>query len=794
MQKKIFLAGNSQGNDVFSSQIRSLVTAFSTHEPPVPFEFRELSQSPSPKDEMEIIVGPPNTKLGRYSILYTRVESHEVLPKTLTNLNRAFHIVVPTAWHKTILESAGVTKEISVIPLGANLAKDFPSVPNRFSVGFVGTMERADFAWRCFKMAFPLFNGAVFFIVVTDGELKTKDSRVFRSDFANEQFFKEITVLIEMDCNEYWAMQSMAAGRPVIGPNTGPLSDIGPQFGLPCMEGKGKNCLSFVPHHVSTQLKQVFQLDRLPKWESVQKKVEMFKWSSCVSKLVELIGSLNQVKLLDGSSRTNRTCIVQLGRYGDILNILPVAKHIHDRDGKKPVLMVAKAYASILNAVSYVEPHVYNGDYSRLTEAIEIANAHYSNVIVSQIYGTGFAITPMQPSFNTESWRSAGYLPFWDRLPLLLDLRDRAREEALLQSLKFDQDKPNVLLSFTGYSSPLETAEQILDDLHFRWDHLINFILLDKVKAVEVYDLLEVMEQADAMITIDTATLHLARACKIPYIALVASGPWIWHGSTPSENCRLALRYNEAIIRRQDVHETIKSILTLQDWKFTHVWVDHPSTNPDEIKRRKLAQKTWKKTYQDNPNVRTLPVLYDQLPRLFDDGQRKLPYVKDVVEFAFRFSPHKGDFIIFTNSDICFSEVVAKEIGNMMKGRSCAYAYRRDFSKLDKPLTPGEIIAGEDYCGTDVFIFTVKWWNDNIASVPDMLMGCEAWDPVMRQLMHETDSNVGIFKDLFYHQRHASVWEQAENRYTLRSQIHNLDLAKGFFNARRIDTAQFGIV
>lgn len=793
MQKKIFLAGNSQGNDVFASQISSLVKAFSAHEPTISFEFRELNQDPAPKDEMEIIVGPPTTKLGRYSILYTRWESHEVPPKTLTNLNRAFHIVVPTEWHKTILAAAGVTKEISVIPFGVNLTNHSPSATNRFSVGFVGDMEHADVAWRCFKMAFPLFNGAVFSIVVTDGALKTKDSRVFHFDFANEEFFKQNTILIEMSCNEYWAMQSMAVGKPVIGPNAGPLSEIGPQFGLPCMESKGKNCLSFVPHHVSTQLKQVFHLDRLPKPESVQKKVEMFKWSNCVSKLIELIGSLSQVKILGGSTKTDRTCIVQLGRYGDILNILPVAKHIYDRDGKRPVFMVSKAYASILNAISYVEPHVYNGDYARLSEAIEIAKAHYSNVVVSQVYGIGIAITPQQPSFNTESWRCSGYLAYWSRLPLILDMREKAREETLVKSMKWANDRPNVLLCFSGFSSPFEFAEEVLEDLRFRFDHLINFILLDKVKAVEVFDLLGLMDHADAMITIDTAALHLARASKINYIALVASGPWIWHGSTPTKNCWLTLRYNEAVIRREEIHSTLRGITKLGRSQFRHVWVEYPSNHPDESRRRRLAAKTWKQVYSLNPLVEPMPIIHDQLPRLFDDGKRKLPYIKDVIEFAFSFCMD-SDVIILTNIDICFSESVAGSIEKMMEGRECAYCYRRDFKKLDGVLPPNEIGKGDDYCGTDVFIFRAKWWRDNVASFPDMLMGAEAWDPVMRTIMHETDQNTGIFKDLFYHERHPSVWEQAENRYALTSQIYNLNLAKGFFNVRKIDTAQFGII
>lgn len=795
MQKKIFVAGKAHGNDVFSSQFSDLATALLNY--PLPMELRELEMDPKPKDEFEIILAPPDeVKLGRYSILYTRWDSLKMLRKTVNNINMAFHVVVPTNWHKDLLVRFGVTQPITVIPTGATF-QNTKLDPSTFQVGFIGSAEHAEIVWKCFKMAFPMRNRATIALVITSGTpFKTLDSRVSFLDQANSNFFASNSVLIELAGNEYWALQSMAAGRSVIGPNAGPLTDICPNFGIPCKEDNvGKSAFKFVPQMITDQLKNVYAMDRLPSADQIRARVETFTWQTCIDKLVDLARELRKVNILGGKSKETRTCIVQLGRYGDIFNILPVAKHIHDRDGVAPVFMVSKEYASVLDSVSYVTPHIFEGHYSNLGDAIEIANAHYSNVLVSQIYGVGFQITTYQPSFNTESWRSVGYLPMWDRLPLVLDRRNKDRENALLQKHPLDDKRRNILLNFTGYSSPFENSDVVIKDILFRWDHIINFIDLSAVRAEQIYDLLALMEKADGMITIDTATLHLAAACPIPYVALISSGPYQWHGSTPRGGCILGLRYNEVLMRRQEIHEAIHSLV--QDIhkypRYHHVWVDHPSSSEDEKRRRGVAEQTWKKFYESEPMSRPIPVLYDQLPRLFDDGKRRLPYVKDVIEWAFNYSLRATDLIILTNSDICFSEKFGVSLAKMLEGRDCAYCYRRDFKKVEGILSPKEIEGGDDYCGTDVFIFRSKWWRDNASRFPDMLMGCEAWDPVMRTLMHETDANTGIFKNLFYHQRHASVWEQPENRYSLPSQIHNLDLARGFFNERRIDPSQFGI-
>ena len=79
--------------------------------------------------------------------------------------------------------------------------------------------------------------------------------------------------------------------------------------------------------------------------------------------------------------------------------------------------------------------------------------------------------------------------------------------------------------------------------------------------------------------------------------------------------------------------------------------------------------------------------------------------------------------------------------------------------------------------------------------MPDMVLALEAADPVLRQLVDETNPETAPNEvlGLVAHERHYSWWEDGNNRYRLRGQIHNLTLAKKFFRHRRINEASFGI-
>lgn len=794
--QKLFLAGSKHGNDVYSSHLLETLAALAKCSQP--FEFREIDETSPLPEEIEVVIAAPDARVGTNSILYTRWNHSKIPEAIVQNINKAWHVVVPTEWHKQVFTDNGVVKPITVVRMGVNPQKPVPNPDKKFQFGFVGTLENANFLFRCFKEAFGLSTKAVLAMVITDGKMSVYNSTVKLVDFPTAEFFASNNVFIELSCNEYWAKCSMASGRPVMAPHYGPLNEVRVPYGIPFRTTNVESNLAFVPHLVTDKLHALFETrDDL----RFQLQTESDSWHQNIGQVMDLIPGMIKSKLpvalLNPKSSPpgliETTCIVQLGRFGDILNILPIAKHIFDRDGKKPVIMVSKDYASILSAVSYAEPYVFDGPFTELSKATVVAKAHFKNVLVSQMYAKGFSVIPKQPSFTTESWRAIGFLPMWNLLPLVLDVRDKTREKALMDRVIVKFDKPYVLLNFAGQSSPFP-GEEIIADLRFRWSHLINFVDISNLKAEYLQDLLVLMENASGMITIDTATLHMASATKIRYVALVTSGPTLWHGSTPKGNCVLQLRYNEVMERRQELNSFIDSLIGNpyhHAFRIHHVWTDYPKSKSDTA-RRQLAEDSWRKCYEENSTWRSMPILNEQLPRVFNDGKRTLPYIKDVIEFAFEFMGEL-DILVLSNSDICFSSAFPAKLRREMDSRGCFYAFRRDFKSLTKLLTLDEVKTGQDYVGTDVFVFKRKWWRDNGAMMPDMLLGTEGWDAVMRHLMHETESDCGVVRDFVYHERHDSTWERSENRHSLPSQMHNLKLANHFFKSRKIDPKQFGL-
>lgn len=481
-------------------------------------------------------------------------------------------------------------------------------------------------------------------------------------------------------------------------------------------------------------------------------------------------------------------CIVQLGKYGDILNILPVAKAIFDRDGIKPAFMVQKFLADVLDGVSYVEPEIFDGDFADLKGAVGLAQKKFSEVIVPQVMGRDFE--KRRDAYNVEAWSSTGYMAVWNRLPLVIDRRDLKREAVLVK--KHSADKPMLLWAGTGYSSPFDPGAILLEDIRHRWGHRYNVVDLGPIKADRIYDLLGLYDAAKLLVTIDTSTMHLAPASRIPYVALVSDRNSLWHGTRPRGNCRLEIRYSEVLERREEIHQVIDSIGGGPSPRLWHVHSDYSAAG-ETARRHNITRATWRTAYAANPVWRPMPLLDQQLPRMFADEKRKLPYLKDVIEMVAAFAD-PWDFVVLTNTDICFASDIADRILPELEIHGMGYGHRRDFARVDRPLSEKEIAGGNRYAGNDIFAFRISWWLANRHAIPDMLLGAEGWDCVVREFMIEkSGGKCCVWDSLIYHERHASMWEQPENRFMIASQAHNLKLAKKFFIERGVDYSKFGM-
>lgn len=260
----------------------------------------------------------------------------------------------------------------------------------------------------------------------------------------------------------------------------------------------------------------------------------------------------------------SEVCFVHLGKYGDLMIMLPAFKLVAEQMGKPPICIVSKEYASLFDGVSYVRPwveplHWWKG----VKQARMLAEKRGFNPIIVKWWDEPEAKPPGNPkpgkkisltvhgqkriinaeewdSYQLSQWRYAGFdVEQMMLAPLVFDRRCEYRE-AELRSRWFRTNKPKLLINFsTSGTSPFKNYMRAYGLVHISGCEIVN---LGAIRAHRIYDLLGLYDQAAGLITTDTATLHLAAASRIPYIAFVNNGG---AGSVPKGNCVLAVRYSD---------------------------------------------------------------------------------------------------------------------------------------------------------------------------------------------------------------------------------------------------------
>lgn len=232
------------------------------------------------------------------------------------------------------------------------------------------------------------------------------------------------------------------------------------------------------------------------------------------------------------------TCFVQLGRFGDLLNILPCVKAEADERGTAMHVLTHKDYAPLLDGVSYAEALPMAGDIGALSKAVDWAWMNFGRVIVPQMFGDTAPI-PQCSSWALDEWRRCGRLEQWDDLPLVFDRRDRTRESELKRNIPDEGDE--VIIVTCGVSSPFKRRLEMVEAVSAK----VNTTWLDGFRAERLYDFLGVFERSAALVTIDTWALHLSYATKTPTYALLSDvSPW--HRSHPRKHWIGHAPYNEA--------------------------------------------------------------------------------------------------------------------------------------------------------------------------------------------------------------------------------------------------------
>lgn len=268
-----------------------------------------------------------------------------------------------------------------------------------------------------------------------------------------------------------------------------------------------------------------------------------------------------------------------LGRYGDLILLLPAFLEIYRRTGLKPIVIVSNEYASVLDGVSYVVPDVVKeGWWSGIPKARQMAERKYGRAIVPhwwndaatagdivedigkggvrilQSHGINWGVdTKSHPDFGTSMWRRAGFTrQEMLTLPLVFDRRCPEREEALVKQW-CQPGRKLLIYNFTGVSSPFGYVPEMA---RLMMDYRTKFQMLDlgQIRATRIYDLLGFYDRAVGLITTDTATAHLAPASKVPTIWLTVPG---WTSSAPRGNVALHIPYNQFPKRASEIRTVL---------------------------------------------------------------------------------------------------------------------------------------------------------------------------------------------------------------------------------------------
>lgn len=207
---------------------------------------------------------------------------------------------------------------------------------------------------------------------------------------------------------------------------------------------------------------------------------------------------------------------VQLGRIGDILNILPACKYLGIGH-----MLINQEFSFVLKGQSYVKGVFWGSDMEDLRSATYFAHAISPDVRVPQLFGRiqPDGLSPRtRDSFVMDQWDrlKPGFGDMWGKLPLEFDQRDEVREQRLRELVGYrdGEKRPLLLVNLFSHSSPLSSdyAEAIWTYLRTRWAEFFT-VDLAIVRAPAYCDLLGLYERAAGLITTDTATLHLCRAC-----------------------------------------------------------------------------------------------------------------------------------------------------------------------------------------------------------------------------------------------------------------------------------------
>lgn len=209
-----------------------------------------------------------------------------------------------------------------------------------------------------------------------------------------------------------------------------------------------------------------------------------------------------------------------------------------------------------------------------------------------------------------------------------------------------------------------------------------------------------------------------------------------------------------------------------------HIWRHYPARNRDEQRRNALAKSSW-----PSKNRTSIPVEAENLPRLFEEPPRALPFVRDVFNFGVRGLPDDA-MMLFTPTDIGLSTHALASIELALSKEDAGDGNRHLFpGNLTKVPSDAEIASARQDYGKGMWFFRAGWWRKVRRDFPDMILPRTAWDWMMKTLIKETSKSRYIeLPGLCWHQEHQWLYHDA----TMFGNRYNIFLARQFLHEHKL--------
>lgn len=423
--------------------------------------------------------------------------------------------------------------------------------------------------------------------------------------------------------------------------------------------------------------------------------------------------------------------IVQLSKTGDLCGILPICYAAAQR-GEQWGIMASKEFADILDGVSYAEKIVFDDKPWLIEKAVEQAKKLCPNVVVTMTNGPvaeieKYAYEPagqkhaVTDSFCRESWKLAGCLKDWGKIPLVFDKRDKSRENALMPKGWFNRGKKKriMLISAGSVSSPFPYRDLLMKLLTLNYP---NFYIIDLglIKAERFYDLLGLYEAAHCLVSVDTAHLHLAAAVpNLPVMALIQDRPIYWYGSAWRPSHHFHCRYRDFPRRAMELFTAIDNIGTGIDSNVLHVF--HGG----------IRENSGPGCFAIQPGS----CRRDAVNCL--DDKEHFPMLQDVIRMVMQVAK-PDSYIVLTREDTKFDLTFESD----QPGESC-YAYRMNRDKDGN---------NTFFPAIDLFAAKVDFWLKVFPEIPDMVLdSAPYWARVLMEIfkLHGAKEIEGIYRNDF---------------------------------------------